>query len=181
VQYENPAKIFGPTGVNDFKFEGFGKESWGIYSTGQDVSMQPNKPADSLFDPFDSNRHSQQVGGVSGGGLGHNLEAAANDTIWGKDVPANPTVVEEKKDGKRGFLYMFGGGKDKKKDNEDEFDKQYDDYLKKRDKQLEIKQPGQQFDINRNAPHQTLTDPNLVSSVDVGLDRGSGIIDTLRK
>ena len=33
---------------------------------------------------------------------------------------------------------MFGG---KKKDDGDEFDKQYEDYLKKRDKELEIKQP----------------------------------------
>ena len=62
-------------------------------------------------------------------------DSTQGGNIWTKDIPAQGQVVEENK-GKKGFLYIFGGGnKNKTKGTDDDFDKQYEDYLKKKEKE----------------------------------------------
>ena len=148
VGYENPQNIFS-TGASDFKFDGFGKDAWGLNSGGYQGSTQPTQQQPQQFDGVKSDPFAnpfEQKDKVFEN-LGSDIRFDTNDnsqrgSMWTKDIPAQGQVVEDNKV-KKGFLYIFGGGnKSKAKGTDDDFDKQYDDYLKKKEKDVEIKAVG---------------------------------------
>lgn len=98
VQYENPEKIFSNgTNFGEFKFDGFGKDAWGIYSGSGFDGQQAQKPQDYFANPFDKS----QATAVP------EVFPQADDTasqIWVKDAPLEAKVVEDSSKGKKGFL-----------------------------------------------------------------------------
>lgn len=101
--YENPEKIFGSnTGVGNFKFEGFGKDAWGIYSNGYESQPDTQKQAETFSNPFEQQQDKTFEGFGNDSGKGDE----GKDNIWStKDIGIHPGVVEEtKKEGKKGFM-----------------------------------------------------------------------------
>lgn len=102
VSYENPDRIFNSGGgVGQFKFDGFGKDAWGIYSSGLD-SQQDQTKVDPWVNPFDKSAKTFDAFSQPA-----SLGVSNEDTkgsIWHKDMPAEPTVIEDKSKGKKGFL-----------------------------------------------------------------------------
>lgn len=98
VKYENPEKIFSNgTTFGDFKFDGFGKDAWGIYSSGNDNS-QAQQTQDFFSSPFEKSGPQPKQGDF----LAHQDEAAGG--MWVKDAPVEPQVVEDTSKGKKGFM-----------------------------------------------------------------------------
>jgi hypothetical protein len=102
VSYENPDRIFNAGGgVGDFKFDGFGKESWGLYSSGVGAN-QGHRQADPFDNPFGNVPKQNDP-------FSPDVNFTANQDnskggIWTRDAPTQPAVVEDNKKGKKGFM-----------------------------------------------------------------------------
>lgn len=98
VNYENPEKIFSNgTTFGDFKFDGFGKDAWGIYTSGNGPTQTQNNQ-DFFSSPFDKQAAPTQQ---------KDFYPQTEDTsggMWVKDAPIEPQVVEDSSKGKKGFM-----------------------------------------------------------------------------
>lgn len=108
-QYENPDKIFGNnSGVGDFKFNGFGKDAWGIYSAGSDAQPQQAPgfvaTAEAFSGPFEKqDKAFEAFGSDFKAGPGQGSEA--KDAIWSaKEGPAGQGSEEVRKENKKSLL-----------------------------------------------------------------------------
>ncbi len=109
LHYENPEKIFGNnSGVGDFKFAGFGKDAWGIYSAGGDSQPQHTQAASSTPDPF-SNPFDKQDKTFEAFGsdfkFGQTTSSESKEAIWSaKETPQAVSSEEPKKENKKSLL-----------------------------------------------------------------------------
>jgi hypothetical protein len=96
VRYENPDRIFtSGSDMGDFKFDGFGKDAWGIYSAGLE-NHQQQKPGDFFANPFDKGVHQSPAELFPQSDEG-------NGGMWNRDAPIAPQVVEDSSKSKKRF------------------------------------------------------------------------------
>ena len=107
--YENPDKIFGNnSGIGDFKFGGFGKDAWGIYSTVGDSqpqqSQNPGSTPEAFSNPFEKQDKTFEAFG-SDFKFGQTPSTESKDAIWSaKDTPQAVSSEEPKKEPKKSLL-----------------------------------------------------------------------------
>jgi hypothetical protein len=101
LRYENPEKIFANgSNFGEFKFDGFGKEAWGLYSASSGYEgQQSSKGQDFFSSPFDKNPQTHQ-----GTDFGLHNQEDGSGGMWVKDAPVEAKVVEDTSKGKRGFM-----------------------------------------------------------------------------
>lgn len=161
MTYASTDKVFATPGGTDFNFDGFGTNSWGAFSAGAGSGQQDNRPA--LAQQFSAaNSNSSPFGQVD-----NHLEGFNSDFNFNKGSAdsfafqpqgnslggignfggvgssnSGPIFEGQKKEKKGGFLGFFNVNKVNQMAANDDFDRQYDEYIKKKTNEPEFKQPG---------------------------------------